>query len=57
MPNIILDDDSESEWDEEEMDEEIMEIREVLERSRVTVSYLEESSDSLDHEDNELIKV
>ncbi len=39
------------------MDEEIMEIREVLERSRVTVSYLEESSDSLDHEDNELIKV
>ncbi len=34
-----------------------MELREVLERSKYTISYLEESGDSLDHEDNEMIKV
>ena len=44
-------------WDEEEVDEELTELREVLEKSRVTVSYLEESGDSLDNEDNEMIKV
>ena len=34
-----------------------MELREVLERSRLTVSYLEDSGDSLDNEDDEMIKV
>ena len=50
-------DEDDDEWDEEEVDEEIMELREVLERSKYTISYLEESGDSLDQEDNEMIKV
>ena len=39
------------------IDEEVLELREVLQKSRVTVSLLDESGDSLDGEDNEHIKV
>ena len=44
-------------WDEEEEDEMILELREVWRQSTSTVSVLEDTGDSLDGEDTEEIKV
>ena len=55
--NGLIFTDEEEEWDEEEEDEMILELREVWRQSTNTVSLLEESGDSLDGEDTEQIKV